>query len=165
MVRRVVDADLPAFPGWTVLEQLGRGGMCAVYRAHRTGQPDDQHAIKVLEDLHDGARDRFLDEGRMLMELRHPNLLRVEEVVDADPPWLVMELLAGRDLEVIRDSGEAFAPEQVARWIADVAQGLQLAHDAGIVHRDLKPSNLMLGTHGEALVMDWGLARRVGADF
>lgn len=135
--------------------------MCVVYRAHRTADPTDEHALKVLVDRHDGARERFLDEGRMLESLVHPNLVRVQEVVDADEPWMVMELLAGKDLEMLRDDGHPLEPETVARWMADVARGLQLAHDRGIVHRDIKPSNLMLAQDGIPHLIDFGIARQV----
>lgn len=148
-------------PGWTLVEELGRGGMCVVYRAHRKDDPTDEHALKVLVDHHDGAHERFLDEGRLLMQLDHPNILRVQEVVDGEPPWMVTELLAGRDLAAIRDAGQAIAPEVVARWFADLAQGLQLAHDRGIVHRDIKPSNVMLAQDGVPHLIDFGIARQV----
>jgi serine/threonine-protein kinase len=155
-----VDGIAHQFPGWTVVEKLGEGGMCVVYRAHREGAPDDQHALKVLVDVDPSARRRFLDEGAMLMGLRHPNLLTVEAVNDGEPPWIVMELLAGRDLEAHRDSHDAFAPERVVSWIADIAQALQQCHDAGIVHRDIKPSNLMLGQDGTPRLIDFGVARQ-----
>lgn len=162
MVPRIVDTFDHQFDGWTVIEKLGQGGMCMVYRAHRDGDPADQHALKVLVDEDVSARARFLDEGSILVGLDHPNLLTVQQVHDDDPPWLVMELLAGKDLEVHRDSHDAFAPEVVAGWIADVAQGLQRCHDRGVVHRDIKPSNVMLGRDGTPRLIDFGVARKTG---
>lgn len=162
MVPSLVDTFDHQFAGWTVIEKLGQGGMCMVYRAHRTGDPDDQHALKVLIDHDVSARRRFLDEGTILVGLDHTNLLTVQEVHDDDPPWIVMELLAGKDLEALRDSSDAFSPEVVARWIADVAQGLQRCHDHGVVHRDIKPSNVMLGRDGTPRLIDFGVARKTG---
>ncbi len=150
---------VPSFPGWEVVELLGRGGMCAVYRARRVGTGEER-ALKVLAEDTQVARARFLDEARILAELDHPHLVTVEEVVDGDPPWMVMELLRGEDLGAPLQRGEPVEPRRAAAWIAAVAQGLQVAHDRGIVHRDIKPSNIMIGDDGLPRLIDFGVARR-----
>lgn len=133
--------------------------MCAVYRVQREGE---ERAIKVLLDT--GKRDRFVAEARILMSLDHPNVIEVQELVEGDPCFLVMDLLGGRDLEHHRDDGEKTSPEQAARWIADVASGLAAVHEAGLVHRDLKPSNLMLGSDGVVRLIDFGIAHDLRLD-
>ncbi|MEZ4322486.1 MAG: protein kinase [Myxococcota bacterium] len=147
------------FEGWEIVEKLGEGGMCAVYRVRSAADPDVERAIKVMIDVHPGANERFAAEARLLISLDHPNVLKVYELVEENPPWIVMELLAGRDLEEHRDTVDHYRPEQLALWFADLAQGLQKVHDLGVVHRDLKPSNIMLGTDGVPRLIDFGVAR------
>lgn len=142
--------------------------MCAVYRATRADAPDEQRAIKVLLDDDPALEQRFAYEAELLIALDHPNLLDVYELHPADPEreqpaWIVMELLAGHDLEAHRDRADPLGPEQVARWMADIAQGLQTVHDRGVMHRDIKPSNIMLGDDGLPRLIDFGIARVAGS--
>lgn len=142
--------------------------MCAVYRVTSEADPTVERAVKVLLDDDPAMEARFIAEAELLASLDHPNLIDVFELHRADPDqdqpaWIVMELLGGRDLEELRDDAEALSPDQVARWFADVAQGLQRVHERGIVHRDIKPSNLMLGHDGSPRLIDFGIARQTSS--
>jgi len=137
--------------------------MCAVYRVRWAEDPSIERAIKVMIDDNPGAAERFSAEARLLISLDHPNVLKVYELIDEEPPWIVMELLAGRDLEEHRDTVDPLRPDKVAEWFADLANGLQKVHDLGVVHRDLKPSNVMLGTDGVPRLIDFGVARDTSA--
>ena len=150
------------FEGWDVVEKLGEGGMCAVFRV-RCQADGVERAIKVMTDTNESASTRFAAEARLLISLDHPNVLKVHELHEDDPPWIVMDLLAGRDLEEHRDTEDPMRPDQIAAWFANLANGLHAVHQLGVVHRDLKPSNIMLGTDGVPRLIDFGVARDTSA--
>jgi len=153
--------SLPTFDGYETLEKLGEGGMCAVYRVKG---PEGEVAAKLLLDTTKTAAERFATEAEMLMALDHPNVLRVYAIrEDASPPWIVMELLAGKDLEETRVDMGPVGPEQAAMWFADLANGLSAVHEQGVRHRDLKPANIMLGHDGVPRLIDFGIARQTNA--
>ncbi|MCK9929705.1 protein kinase [Frankia sp. Mgl5] len=103
--------------------------------------------------------ERVLREARAAARLRHPGLVAVYDVIDAeDSPWIVMELVDGRSLaEEIRASGR-LAPTWVARIGVSLAYALEAAHRAGVVHRDVKPGNVLLTADGQARLTDFGIA-------
>jgi eukaryotic-like serine/threonine-protein kinase len=139
---------------------LGAGGMGEVYRARDT-RLDRSVAIKVLPphlaDKAD-ASERFEREARTISSLNHPNICQLHDVGRQDGVrYLVMELLEGETLAERLRRGP-LPMEQVLRYGAEIATGLQAAHRCGVVHRDLKPGNIMLTKSG-AKLMDFGLAK------
>jgi serine/threonine-protein kinase len=143
---------------------LGRGGMGVVWAATQiaTGQ---EVALKLLR--RGGAlraRRRALREARAAASVRHPNVVRVYDVVETDDgaPAIVMERLHGESLGQRMKRGRIEADE-LRRILGRVADGLAAAHDAGVVHRDLKPENVFLvdGRDGEGSVkvLDFGVAK------
>jgi len=152
------DESLPTFAGFETLEKLGQGGMCEVYRVKSA---DGERAIKVLTDLTKGMVERFAAEARLLQDIDHANVLKVHALHDeAKPPWIEMELLAGKDLEENRRDEGPVGPERAARWFADLAGGLAEVHAHGVRHRDIKPANIMLGQDGVPRLIDFGIARQ-----
>ena len=139
---------------------LGAGGMGEVYRARDT-RLDRSVAIKILPphlaDKAD-ASERFEREARTISSLNHPNICQLHDVGTHDGVrYLVMELLEGETLAERLRRGP-LPMEQVLRYGAEIATGLQAAHRCGVVHRDLKPGNIMLTKSG-AKLMDFGLAK------
>jgi serine/threonine-protein kinase len=157
--------SLPRFDGWETLEKLGEGGMCEVYRVRPATGTGPERAVKVLMDRSDTSIRRFADEGLLLQRMDHPNIVEVHQIAgDARPPWLVMDLLAGRDLEETIEVEGAMDPERAARMFADLADALATVHAAGIRHRDIKPANVRLGTDGVPRLIDFGIARDASAE-
>src|SRR5688500_7533013 len=116
---------LPRFDGWETLEKLGEGGMCEVYRVRPASGNGPERAIKVLMDRSETSVRRFTDEGVLIQRIVHPNIVRVHQIAgDARPPWLVMDLLAGRDLEETIEVEGAMDPERAAPMFADLADAL-----------------------------------------
>ncbi len=162
----------PASLRYAVIDELGRGGMGAVYRA-RDQDLGREVALKVARGANDPTRcARFLAEARITGQLQHPNIVPVHGcgVDPAGRPWFSMTLVRGRELAEIlgrRAQDPATANDwPLTRLVAVLVQachGVAFAHSRGVVHRDLKPANLMLGSFGEVLVMDWGLGCRSAA--
>jgi serine/threonine protein kinase len=155
------------FAGYRVERLVGRGGMGSVYRAVRL-EDDAPVALKVVLSSH--AQNprflaRFAREGRLASALDHPHLVRVYEAgTEEGVPFLAMAFVEGVDLDgVIAESG-ALHPAAAARITAQVASGLDAAHERGLVHRDVKPQNVLLerrasGAH--AYLADFGLSKHV----
>ncbi|MCB9549473.1 MAG: serine/threonine protein kinase [Myxococcales bacterium] len=146
--------------GYRVEAPLGRGSAGSVWRGTRAdGAPV---ALKVFTpDVHGGPveRARFIDEGRHLSELAHPNVLRVETLI-YDPLILVLELAEGGTLaDALRQGPPDLA--WVGRVMAGVTAAVAFAHGRGIVHRDLKPENILLTADGTPKVSDFGIAREL----
>jgi len=148
---------------YQIVEELGRGGMGVVYKAFDPGIGRTV-ALKVMsEDLarDQTFRDRFLREARGAGILQHPNIVTVHELGEwENAPFIAMEFLQGRSLEVIltREMSTTTVAERLA-MVEQVCRGLDYAHARGIVHRDIKPANVMVTTDGVAKVVDFGIAR------
>lgn len=149
---------------------LGSGGMASVYRATHASL-GSRHAIKMLDAeyaLRPEIRDRFLREGRVLAQVRHPGLVRVTDTVDIDGyAGLVMDLLQGEDLAKRLKAGP-LSPEVAAGLMLQALSAVGFAHQAGVIHRDLKPANLFLvhrpGKLPLVKVLDFGIAKLEGLD-
>ena len=154
-------ADLPDLSGtrYQLVEPLGRGGMGAVYQVRDTALERDV-AMKVLAGAAlDEARARLEQEARILARLEHPGIVPVHDVgmLPDGRLFYVMKLVDGDRLDApaLRTTT---IPERL-RLLARVADAVAFAHAHGVVHRDLSPANIMVGTFGEVLVVDWGLAQ------
>jgi tetratricopeptide (TPR) repeat protein len=113
------------------------------------------------------ARARFVTEARLTARLPHPAIPPIHELgTCADgSPFLVMKLIRGRTLadELKARAGTATDLVKYIIVFEQVAQALGFAHSQGVIHRDLKPTNIMVGEFGEVQVMDWGIAKELGA--
>jgi serine/threonine-protein kinase len=146
---------------YKVLYMIGAGTFARVFRAvHReTGKVV---AVKVLRRRHRdqvAQIEQFLREGRMGLELRHPNIVTIYEIVnDPRAPYLVMEFVEGETLrEIIKIRG-MFEPIHALRIMHDICSGLDFAFQKGITHRDLKLSNVLVHSSGRCKLVDFGLA-------
>lgn len=147
------------FGNYRLARLLGRGGFADVYLGTQV-YLGSSAAIKVLsEPLAQEAFTGFLAEARTLVGLSHPNIIRLLDFgVEREIPFLVMEYAPGGTLRERRAKGERLALSTVLRYVEQVAQALQYAHDLKIVHRDVKPANMLLGLRGEVLLGDFGIA-------
>ncbi|AKT43788.1 uncharacterized protein CMC5_080250 [Chondromyces crocatus] len=163
------------------LGRIARGGMGDVRRV-RDQMMQRTLAMKVLPwEMLDSPRDRarFLNEARMTAALQHPGVVPVHDCGELPDGrvWFTMKEVRGRTLREVLDElhrpvevharpGGATATSPPFRRVIDqflrACEAVAYAHSVGIVHRDLKPDNIMVGEFGEVLVLDWGLAKRVG---
>ena len=155
---------------YDVGQVIGRGGMAEVYEG-TDRRLNRRVAIKVLRP--DLARDpmfqeRFRREAQSAAGLNHPNIVAIydtgEDLIgdgesQVSVPYIVMEFVDGVTLRQMLNNGPRILPERALEVIAGVLAALDYAHRHGIVHRDIKPANIMINTHGDAKVMDFGIAR------
>lgn len=179
-VPRVVPMVRPVLPGrYEDLGEIARGSFGEVRRVRDT-LLDRVVAMKVLRAEHadvDHVRQRFLTEVRITAQLQHPGIVAVHDRGELPDGrlWFTMKEIRGRTLSDVIDELHSVSNEHTfgtttSGWtfrrlvdaFSRIVQAVAYAHECGIVHRDLKPENLMVGEFGEVLVMDWGLARRVG---
>ncbi|MBZ0236888.1 MAG: serine/threonine protein kinase, partial [Deltaproteobacteria bacterium] len=158
-------AHLPLVPTsvYVQLDEVGRGGLGRIVRARdtRTGRTV---AIKEMRVDSADAAARFVREALVTANLQHPSIVPVYEVGrwPSGQPFYALKLVTGRPLSQVI----AGAPDLVGRLalvphVMAVADALAYAHGERVIHRDLKPGNVMVGAHGETVVIDWGLARRL----
>jgi serine/threonine protein kinase/tetratricopeptide (TPR) repeat protein len=150
---------------YEIREEIGRGGMAAVYRAYQTSV-DREVAIKVILKsiaLDDHTVQRFQREARLIARLEHPHILPIYDFDGGhEPPYIVMRFLDGGTLKEVMRQGH-LPLDEIAYLIRQVGTALDYAHRQGIIHRDVKPSNIMIDRDGNAFVTDFGIARMVGA--
>jgi serine/threonine protein kinase/tetratricopeptide (TPR) repeat protein len=148
-----------------IFEGIGEGGMGVVYRA-RDERLERDVALKVLPSgaLDDeAARKRFRKEALALAKLNHPNIATIYDFDTQDGvDFLVMEYVSGQSLAERLRVG-SLGEKEISALGGQIAAALQEAHEQGIIHRDLKPGNILVTPKGKAKVLDFGLAKLLGA--
>jgi hypothetical protein len=168
-------SELPTVPGglaagsqvagYTIEEQIGRGGMAVVYRAsdRRLNRPV---ALKILapELASDEAyRQRFLREMRAAAAVDHPNIVPVFDAGEADGAlFIAMRYVDGQDVRTLLEAEHRLPAPRAARLIAQAASALDEAHSRGLVHRDVKPGNMLIGSAqpDHLYLSDFGLSKQ-----
>jgi len=142
--------------------KLGEGGMGLVYRAYDT-MLRRQVALKVVrpEVAQTAAATRLMREGRAAASLNHPNAIGIFDIGSFEGiPYIVMELVSGHLLSAYIGD-ERVRTRQRLSWLAQIARGLDAAHQQGLVHRDVKPENVMVCETGEIKLFDFGVVKRM----
>lgn len=147
-------------------EELGRGAMGVVYRAHDEVLGRDV-ALKALpsELVRNAELElRFQQEARALARLMHPHIVQVFDLTrEADARWIAMELVDGGSLAQVIERGPLSQAELV-RLALQIAGALAYSHQQGVIHRDLKPANMLLTRDGAIKITDFGLAKLANND-
>jgi eukaryotic-like serine/threonine-protein kinase len=152
---------------YEIIEIIGKGGMGAVYLAR------DQRLGNTIALKETFFNDRmmlaaFEREARLLAGLRHAALPKVmDHFAEEDGQFLVMEFIAGEDLQDLLDaSTQAFQTEEVLQWADQILDALDFLHSQNpqIIHRDIKPQNLKLTSRNQVVLLDFGLAKSAGGN-
>jgi len=155
-------------PAVRLTRPLGEGGMGSVWVADHLALRTQVVVKFIAEDLakHPEALARFSREAAMAAQVKSPHVVQTFDhgVTDDGRPYIVMELLEGRDLATRLETAGRMAPADVVHVVAQLARALDRAHDRGIVHRDIKPNNIFLcdvDRSGEIFVklLDFGIAK------
>ena len=157
-----------------IINQHAKGGLGVIYVAEDT-QLHRTVALKQIQGSATGSsivQEKFYLEAEVTGQLEHPGIVPVYAlgIDDRKQPFYAMRFIRGEDLRThINNLHEAtrsklagldgLALRQLLRRFLDVCNAMEYAHARGVLHRDLKPANVMLGSHGETLVVDWGLAK------
>jgi serine/threonine-protein kinase len=160
----------PATVGrYRLLAPLGQGAMGVVYRAHDP-QLERDVAVKLISVRfaagHGDPKEtstRFAREARVAARLHHPNVVTVFDAGEVDEQlYLVMELVEGETLGHRLARGDFPGTGEALEIVAQTADALAAAHQAGVIHRDMKPGNLLITKRGQVKVADFGIARAMG---
>jgi eukaryotic-like serine/threonine-protein kinase len=153
------------FGHYRIEEKLGGGTFGTVFRA-RDVRLDREVAVKILhhEDSEDETElGRVLQEGRAASALNHPNICAIYDAGEEDGlHYIAMEYVEGWTLAELVEGGPLPVPKALD-YVAQMAGALAHAHSRGIIHRDLKASNVVITADNQAKLLDFGLARRLGA--
>lgn len=159
---------------YTWVSEVGKGGLGRVWLA-RDNDLAREVALKEIkpESATSDAVRRLIKEAQITGQLQHPNIVPVYEVNRGGRPFYTMKLVNGESFaEAIarhhkhRRAGQEdpLSMPRLMRVFINVCDAIAYAHSRGIIHRDLKPHNIVLGDYGEAIVLDWGLARQIGTE-
>lgn len=151
---------------YKVMYLVGEGSFARVYRAVNT-KTGEVFALKVLRNRHAVNPDeikKFLIEARMVMQLRHPNIVPIFEVdTERGRPYMVMEFVEGQNLREMVRARKRLTVEESLRLIGDVCSALEFALTKNMTHRDLKLSNVLVTSLGRGKLVDFGLAALAAA--
>jgi tRNA A-37 threonylcarbamoyl transferase component Bud32 len=160
--QETTSSGLPGVPGYTLLEELGRGGMGVVYKA-RQSRLNRLVALKMIQAGRAGAADvaRFRTEAEAIARLQHPHVVQIHEVGEVEGrPFFSLEYVCGGSL-ANRLDGTPLPGLEAARLVETLARAIETAHQAGIIHRDLKPANVLLSADGQPKITDFGVAKKL----
>jgi serine/threonine-protein kinase len=166
-LERLRSSEAADFSGtrYTLREFIARGGMGVVYAAEDE-KLSRRVALKVLDtqDANGELTSRLTREARILAQLEHPGIVPVHDVgvLPGGRVFYSMKFVEGLRLD--RYIVQVESQPQRLRLFLRVCDAVAFAHARGVLHRDLKPTNIMVGSFGEVLVMDWGLAKILGKD-
>ncbi|MBK1612570.1 hypothetical protein CKO44_03715 [Rubrivivax gelatinosus] len=146
---------------WTLVAELGRGGMASVWRAHSTeGELQREVALKLPHGPSAAWAGRLRRERDILARLAHPGIARLYDAGTSAQglPWLALEYVEGQDLLAWCDARRSPLAERLG-LLLQICDALQYAHGRLVIHRDIKPANVLVQADGQVRLLDFGIAR------
>ena len=154
---------------YEIEELLGMGGMSAVYK----GTDPNLRRTVAIKLIHSHLSEdpqfvsRFEEEAAAVAQLKHPNVIQVFDFDhDEDTYYMILEFVPGETLQErlkrVSASGQRISTKEAVEIAARTCDALDYAHKRGMIHRDVKPANIMLNMQGQAILMDFGIAKIIG---
>lgn len=160
--------QLATLGDFRLIKRIAKGGMGEIYQAFDTRCRRYVALKKIREDLknYQGIRNRFLNEAHIAASLWHPSIVPIFTIeAQEDPLYYTMPLLEGQSLKALisqaRKDAHLLSVNQAVTFFLNLAHGLAHAHSRGVLHRDIKAENIWIGTAGECVILDWGVAKFV----
>ena len=149
-------------PGYRIQKEIGRGGMATVYLATQESLSRSV-VLKILDQVKrnesEDMTQRFLDEGRIIASLHHPNIVTIYDIgLAGDDLYISMEYVEGGDLK--QRLLDPMLPETALDITAKIASALASAHSHNVIHRDVKPANILFRNEKTPLLTDFGIAKQ-----
>lgn len=153
-------------PGYRIEKEIGKGGMATVYLAVQESL-DRSVVLKIMDRVQRTASEemaqRFMDEGRIVASLHHPNIVTIYDIgLAGEDLYISMEYVRGGDLKKRMESH--VTPKTALDIIAKIATALDSAHSHNVIHRDVKPANILFREDGTPLLTDFGIAKQTDYD-
>jgi serine/threonine-protein kinase PpkA len=153
-------------PGYRVEKEIGKGGMATVYLAIQESL-ERSVVLKIMDRVHRSTSgemtQRFVDEGRIVASLHHPNIVTIYDIgLSGEDLYISMEYVQGGDLKKRMESH--VSPNVALDIIAKIGSALSSAHSHNVIHRDVKPANILFREDGTPLLTDFGIAKQMDYD-
>ena len=153
-------------PGYKVEREIGKGGMATVYLAVQESL-DRSVVLKILDRVQRSSSEemtqRFVDEGRIVASLHHPNIVTIFDIgLSGEDLYISMEYVHGGDLKKRMESH--VPPKTALDIISKIGSALDSAHSHNVIHRDVKPANILFREDGTPLLTDFGIAKQTDFD-
>ena len=152
---------------YAIKKSIGQGGMATVYLANHK-LLKNQVAIKVLSQEYvqnENIRKRFLAEARNMASMSHPNIIKVNDLIDdGDTVAFVMEHIEGETLKEHLERKGKLSDDEIKTIFSQMLEAVGYVHDKKLVHRDIKPSNFMINSEGQIKLLDFGIAKNTDSN-
>ena len=171
-LEKILDDHLGFSPGdsfgprYRIIEEIGRGGMGRVYKA-KDQELDITVALKMIRSAYSSNPrfiQRFKEETLLSRSISHENVIRIHDIGDVDEiKFISMDYIKGHDLKELIHTSGTLSIQTAINIVKQICKGLKAAHQKNIIHLDLKPRNIMIDSDGKVFIMDFGVARSLGA--
>jgi serine/threonine-protein kinase PpkA len=153
-------------PGYKIEREIGKGGMATVYLAIQESL-ERSVVLKIMDKVQRATSDdmtqRFVDEGRIVASLHHPNIVTIYDIgLSGDELYISMEYVQGGDLKQRMESH--VSPKIALDIVSKIGSALSSAHTHNVIHRDVKPANILFRENGTPLLTDFGIAKQTDYD-
>lgn len=153
-------------PGYKIEKEIGKGGMATVYLAIQESL-ERSVVLKIMDKAQGAASNdmtqRFVDEGRIVASLHHPNIVTIYDIgLSGEDLYISMEYVQGGDLKKRMESH--VSPKIALEIISKIGSALSSAHTHNVIHRDVKPANILFRENGTPLLTDFGIAKQTDYD-
>jgi serine/threonine protein kinase len=171
-LEKILDDHLGFSPGeqfgprYRIIEEIGRGGMGRVYKA-KDQELNITVALKMIRSAY-SSNPRFIqhfkEETLLSRSISHENVIRIHDIGDVDEiKFISMDYIKGHDLKDLIHTSGTLSIQTAITITKQICEGLKAAHQKNIIHLDLKPRNIMIDSEGKVYIMDFGVARSLGA--